>query len=309
MSSSGDPRIPVIDMWSPIVPAGEVIEDLCAGFPAEQLDYLEVFTKRRVSAADFAAYAKTLERTNAQILDTLDDAGIGCSLISGFDERSTCGETFVTNEAVAAVASRNPKRFIPFAGADVMGGGAAIAELEQLVTERGFRGLSLRPFMIGEPATNPAYDPFYAKCEQLGIPVSIHTSANWTRTRPSDLGHPRYIDEVACRFPGLTIVMSHAGYPWVLEACMIAWKHPNVFLELGAHRPRYFARGSAWEALMRFGQSTISDKVMFGTGAFLINRPYRELCDEARALPLPKPVLEKWLWRNAARVLGLAEPG
>ena len=27
--------------------------------------------------------------------------------------------------------------------------------------------------------------------------------------------------------------MSHAGYPWVLEACLIAWKHPNVYLELG----------------------------------------------------------------------------
>ena len=44
--------------------------------------------------------------------------------------------------------------------------------------------------------------------------------------------------------------MSHAGYPWVLEACLVAWKHPNVYLELGAHRPKYFAApGAGWEPL------------------------------------------------------------
>lgn len=129
-----------------------------------------------------------------------------------------------------------------------MRGNSALAELEHWVTERGFRGLSLRPFMIGRPATDRAYFPFYAKCVELGIPLSIHTSANWTRTRPSELGHPRHIDEVACHFPDLTILMSHAGYPWVLEACLVAWKHPNVYLELGAHRPKYFATpGAGWE--------------------------------------------------------------
>ena len=100
--------------------------------------------------------------------------------------------------------------------------------------------------------------------------------------------------------------MSHAGYPWVLEACLVAWKHPNVYLELGAHRPKYFAApGAGWEALMRFGQTTIRDKIVYGTGAFLINRPYTQLCDEMRALPVEHDVLEDWLWRNAARVLDL----
>lgn len=100
--------------------------------------------------------------------------------------------------------------------------------------------------------------------------------------------------------------MSHAGYPWVLEACLVAWKHPNVYLELGAHRPKYVAAaGAGWEALMLFGQTTIRDKVVYGTGAFLINRPYVQLCDEMRALPITSDVLEAWLWRNAARILNL----
>lgn len=236
-----EPRVPVIDMWAPFVPSAEVIDDLREGFPVELLSYFEVFTKTTISAEQFGAYAESLRRTDDQILDSLDDAGITRSLITGFDERSTCGVTFVHNASVAAVAARYPDRFLPFAGADILAGDSAVDEFERWVVEHGFRGLSLRPFMIGRPASDPAYFPCYAKCVELGVPVSIHTSADWTRTRLSDLGHPRHIDDVACRFPELTILMSHGGYPWVLQACLIAWKHPNVYLELAAHRPKYFA--------------------------------------------------------------------
>jgi len=168
-------RIPVIDMWAPIVPSAEVIEDLRAGFPVEQLQYLEVFAKTSVTPETFSAYAGRLRPADDQIVASLEEAWIARSLITGFDERSTCGVTFVSNEAVAAVAGRHPERFIPFAGADVMRGSASLAELERWVNERGFRGLSPRPFMIGEPATHRAYFPFYAKYVELGMPLSIHT--------------------------------------------------------------------------------------------------------------------------------------
>jgi predicted TIM-barrel fold metal-dependent hydrolase len=163
--------------------------------------------------------------------------------------------------------------------------------------------------MIGLPAAERHYYPFYEKCVELGIPLSIHASANWTTCRPSDLGHPRHFDQVACDFPELRLILSHGGYPWVLEACLLAWKHPNVYLELAAHRPRYFtAPGAGWEPLLRYGQSTIQDKVLYGTGAFLIGRSPAELVNEFRALPVRPGVLEKWLWKNAAALLGISKP-
>lgn len=301
-----EPRVPVIDMWAPFVPSAEVIDDLREGFPVELLSYFEVFTKTTISAEQFGAYAESLRRTDDQILDSLDDAGITRSLITD----SMNGPRVVS--PLSTMPRWPPSRpaiqigSYSFAGADILAGDSAVDEFERWVVEHGFRGLSLRPFMIGRPASDPAYFPCYAKCVELGVPVSIHTSADWTRTRLSDLGHPRHIDDVACRFPELTILMSHGGYPWVLQACLIAWKHPNVYLELAAHRPKYFASpGAGWEPLMRFGQTTIRNKIVYGTGGFLINRPYLQLCDEMRALPVPREVLEDWLWRNATRVLRL----
>ena len=119
------------------------------------------------------------------------------ALITGFDEASTAGKTFVPNEIVAAIAARHPDRFLPFAGADIMRGQEALRDFEQWVRIRAFRGLSLRPFMIGLPADDRHYYPFYAKCVELGVPLSIHTSANWTTGAINDLGHPRHLAAVA----------------------------------------------------------------------------------------------------------------
>jgi uncharacterized protein len=297
---------PVIDMWAPIVPARDLMEYVADHFPEPQLGYLRVFWKGEASLDAFRQAAHAMACDDAQVLASLDTAGITRALITGFNEASTGGTAFVTNEAIAAVAGRHPQRFIPFAGVDIMRGAEAVRELQYWVRERQFVGLSLRPFMIGLPADDRRYYPFYETCVELGIPVSIHASANWTTCRPSDLGHPRHFDVVACDFPALKLILSHAGYPWVLEACLLAWKHPNVYLELAAHRPKYFtAPGAGWEPLLRFGQTTIQDKILYGSGAFLIGRPPAELLGEFRALPIRPDVMEKWLWKNAATLLRL----
>jgi uncharacterized protein len=298
-----------IDMWAPIVPVPDVMEHVAEHFPAEMAGYLRVFYKREPRKEEFRSAARALDMSEDQVISLLDQAGIERTLITGFDEWSSVHETFIPNDLVADLVERHPGRFIPFAGIDLGKGMDGVRELEHLVRDRGFRGLSLRPFMIGLPADDRRYYPLYAKCVELEIPLSIHTSANWTTVAVSDLGHPRHIDAVAADFPELDIVMSHAGYPWVLEAVLLAWKYPNVYLELAAHRPRYIATpGTGWEPLLRFGATTIKEKVLFGTGWFLLGRPPGQVLEEFRELPLPEEVLELWIRGNAERLLGTAVP-
>ena len=298
---------PVIDMWAPIVPVPEVMSHVAANFPDAMLGYLRVFWKQRPTQEALRAGAPAMTRSLDDVIGLLDAAGIGRMLVTGFDERTSAGKTFIPNELVAPLAARHPDRFIPFAGVDVLRGMAAVRELEHCVRDRGFRGLSLRPFMIGLPADDRHYYPFYAKCVELGVPLSIHTSANWTSVAVSDLGHPRHIDAVARDCPDLRIIMSHAGDPWVLEAVLLAWKYEHVYLELAAHRPKYLGEpGTGWEPLLRFGQSTVAEKVVWGSGWFLLNRAPAELVGEFRALPVKPAVMERWLWRNAEALLGPA---
>lgn len=300
--------IPAIDLWAPIVPTRVIMDHVKDHFPEPQLGYLRVFWKGNPTLEMFRTVAAGLARDDEAVIAAMDEANVSMTLITGFDEASTGGTTFVTNESIAAAAERYPDRYIPFAGVDIMRGAAGVQDVEYWVRQRGFKGLSLRPFMIGLPADDRHYYPFYEKCIELDVPVSIHASANWTTCRPSDLGNPHHFDVVACDFPELKLILSHAGYPWVLEACLLAWKHPNVYLELAAHRPKYFtAPGAGWEPLLRYGQTTIQGKILYGSGAFLIGRSQAELLAEFRALPIKPAVMEKWLWRNAAMLLQLPQ--
>jgi predicted TIM-barrel fold metal-dependent hydrolase len=294
----------VIDMWAPILPVPEVMEHVVENFPDAMLGYLRVFWKHAPTQESLRDYLRQVTLPLEGVLAALDKAGIAQTLITGFDEQTSAGKVFVPNALVAPLAERHPDRFIPFAGVDILQGGKALRELEHWVRERGFRGLSLRPFMIGLPADDRHYYPFYAKCVELGVPLSIHTSANWSTQAINTLGHPQNLDPVARDFPELKIIMSHAGYPWVLEAVLLAWKYPNVYLELAAHRPKYLAAlGTGWEPLLRFGQSTIADKVLFGTGWFLLGRSPADILAEFRALPVKPAVLERWLGVNARALL------
>ena len=293
--------MPVIDMWAPFLPLPEVGEHIREHFPEPMLGYLSVFWKlpAGMDAVRDLVAARSIDEDD--VMRTLDDGGVERSLITGFDETTSAGSVTMPNELVAKIAERHPRRFIPFCGVDIFRGMDAVREMEHWIRDRGFMGLSLRPFMIDLPADDRHYYPFYAKCVELGVPLSIHTSANWTTGRVNELGHPRYLDTVATHFPELVIVMSHAGYPWILDACLLAWKHENVYIELAAHRPRYMAKpGTGWEPLLTYGTSTIRDKVLYGSGWFLMGRPPAALVAELRELPVADDVLDDWLYNNAA---------
>src|SRR5690606_22350069 len=79
--------------------------------------------------------------------------------------------------------------------------------------------------------------PRYPTCLEYGVPVAIHTRINYSNDRTLDYGRPIYVDEVACDFPGLKIIMNHGGWPWVHESVAIARKHRSVYIEIGGIAP------------------------------------------------------------------------
>lgn len=175
--------------------------------------------------------------------------------------------------------------------------------IEREVKERGFKGVNIQQWAYRLRANDKRLYPAYAKCQELGIPITMHTSVNFSVDRTIDYSRPLYMDEVSCDFPDLVIVANHGGWPWVTEMVAVAWKHPNVYIEIGAVSPKYIGKsGSGWEPLLCYGNAFLQDRVLFATDNML---PWKRCVEELRALPLKKEVKDKWLGGNAAKILGL----
>lgn len=206
------------------------------------------------------------------------------------------------NSKIGPILQEYPTRFRMFATMNPMDGMRAVREFERLVREDGASGLRVSSLYNCIPANDRRYYPLYAKCVELGVPVRIYASMNYANDRPYDLGHPRYIDDIAIDFPELKIVAGLAGWPWVTDMVGLLRRHPNLYCDTSAHRPKYFSKpGSGWDMFCQFGDSLLQDKVMVGLSRYLFNTPFQDLAAEYQDLPLKEKTVNKWLYGNAKR--------
>ena len=213
----------------------------------------------------------------------------------------------ISNDEIAVLLRTYPERFLGLARISCLHGMRGVRELEHRVHQEGFHALGVSALVDCLPASDRRYYPLYAKAAELGIPVRIYSSMNYATDRPYDLGHPRHLDQVAMDFPELTLIGGLGGWPWVNEMVALVRRHPNLHVDTSAHRAKYLGQpGSGWEMLMQFGNTLIQDKVLIGISAGLVGQPYETLIQEYLNLPLKDNVKEKWLYRNAARIFGLA---
>lgn len=207
-----------------------------------------------------------------------------------------------SNATLARVVQAYPNRFIALAAISPLDGMRGVRELERLVHDEGIGGLRVVSLYNMIPASDRRYYPLYAKCVELDVPVRIYTAMNYANDRPYDLGHPRYLDDVAIDFPELRIVAGLAGWPWVGDMIGLLRRHPNLYCDTAAHRPRHFAtKGSGWEQFLQFGNTLLQDKIMIGLSRSIFGVPFEQLIGEYQGLSLKASVLEKWFYGNAAR--------
>jgi len=203
---------------------------------------------------------------------------------------------------VAEFVQQAPDRFVGMAAVDPHKGMQALRDLEYAHHELGMKVLCLEPWLHKINSNHKLYYPIYAKCVELGMPIWIHTSLNFVPQLAMDFGRPIYLDEVAGHFPELEVIAGHGGWPWVNEMMAVAWRHPNVHLDISAIRPRYIAKpDSGWETLVCYGNSLLQDRVLFGTA--WPAQGFKESIQDIQALPLKDEVKKKWLGANAKRLL------
>jgi uncharacterized protein len=253
----------------------------------------------------FAARRSALDGQQTEPEQSLDEfvAGLRAAGVA----RSVVASPRLPNAVIADAIARHPGFFIGLAYVSPFDGMRAAREFERLVRADNFAGLMVSALTDVLPASDRRYYPLYTRCVDLGVPVRIYTSMNYATDRPYDIGHPRNIDQVASDFPELTIIAGLSGWPWANETTALVRRHPNVYADTAAHRPRYFGvPGSGWETFLHFGNSILQDKIMIGLSSGLMGAPVSELIGEYENLPLKDTVKRKWMYENAARVFGVA---
>lgn len=165
------------------------------------------------------------------LLAQMDEAEIDQSVLFAVDAPIV----YASNEYVKQLIDEYPKRFIGFASVSPQKENATEI-LEHAVSELGLKGLKLHPPLQQFYPNDEKVYPLYEKAQELDVPVVFHvgTTPFGDRCRLS-MANPLLIDDVACDFPNLRIMLTHLGTLFHNEAFMVVEKHPNVFIDTAAY--------------------------------------------------------------------------
>ncbi|GAA0607692.1 hypothetical protein GCM10009547_07010 [Sporichthya brevicatena] len=202
----------------------------------------------------FPDLAERLERgtTLEQLIDEMDAAGVAKGVLcSGFfgDDREWCVKARDTH----------PDRFALSHVVDPRDGMAAVRLVEDLVAQDNYRLIRMMGLQTQLAYNEAAYYPVYAKCVELGIPVSLNVGFPGPQV-PSKYQDPLPVDDVCAFFPDLKIVLAHGGEPWVDVCVKLMVKWPNVSYMTSAIAPKHIP-----PAILQYANTRGADRVMFAS--------------------------------------------
>jgi aminocarboxymuconate-semialdehyde decarboxylase len=240
-----------------------------------------------------------------------------------FDPADAVPAARSVNDAFAAIKERHPDRIRALASVP-LGTGDEVPELERSVHKLGLDGLIVGTNVGGKPLDDPAFEAFWARADELALPVLIHPMTPMAGARHMDghalvpmVGFPfdttlafarlmwtGFLD----RHPRLKLIALHAGgaLPFLagrLEIGADAYAE-NRTVEL---RPQQYLRRIFYDtvsyhppALRLLAETVGVDRILFGTDyPHVIGDPARVIASLETA-GFSEEEQEAIGWRNAA---------
>jgi len=219
----------------------------------------------------------------AALVAGMDRMGVKTTVVSHMCSLSR--DAAQGNREVLAAMQAFPGRLLGYAAFWPESEEAVRAEVEWAVTQ-GFTGFKLHN-ANGFPYTHPAYAPVYECAQEQRRPVLFHTWGQETE-------FAQLADEVAPRYPEMSVLLAHAGSANADAYVAVARTRPNIYLEVC-----YSAapRGMVARLVNKAG----AEKVVWGSDASF----YSQVQQFGKVLgaDLPEDVLRQVLSTNAQRIL------
>lgn len=229
---------------------------------------------------------------------------------------------FEHRKVVADAAKKHPTQIIPFGFVDVDAPDVThqVEEFHAL----GYRGLGELEFPK-KNFSDRSYDPIYERASQYGWILMFHTGIVLRREfkLPEDISssrmRPFHLEEIARRFPKLTVLGAHCGNPEYEWAAEVSRWNPNVFFDLSGStllkmrsRLHHFQEIFWWSGVGQDTSTPNNDrsafiKLVFGSDTDLqrietVVTQYRSMFD---ACDVPEPTRKMILGGTMSQFLGL----
>jgi predicted TIM-barrel fold metal-dependent hydrolase len=283
-------------------PTGLPVLDTLIGFPRDGFEQYDLIRKQTKDAASKQSQfpAEYLFKEAPKDLPTVDPVSVTLHEMDKYGIAK--GMIAVGDDVSKEALQHHPDRFIPSGViSDPNDVGASVRATRQAHEEYGIRATSVFPSgTFPQVAIDaPQMYPIYQTCVDLKIPIFVCAGIPGPRLKfaPQEVSR---IDTVMYDFPDLVLVTRHGCEPWEDLAVKLMLKWPNLYYSTSAFAPRYYP-----EAIVRFANSSRgADKVMYG-GYFPMGLTLDRIFGDMPDVPFSDDVWPKFLYGNAARVLGV----
>ncbi len=285
-----------------------------AGLPGE---HLEPFTHSRMRqimesrAFNFDQTDPVGYKPGVDLVEQMNEAGVDVvCLMSGDYNRvlpGSIGSYEAPNDHLAGVVAQHPDRIVGTASVDpITDPAAAVREIERCVTRLGFRAVRLYPtYQHWDPRDERVY-PVYRKCIDLGIVAQIHMGWTPVTIAAMEYQRPWLLDEVGRKFPELTVVINHLGYPYVDECTCLIARHDNFHGEISVWG--FLHPSKIMRMMVDFGSLCSFDKMLYGSGNMFLHtypkvmRSLDSVADRYGLPRIPEEAMTKIMGENACRL-------
>lgn len=210
-----------------------------------------------------AAEVERFLRDPAAFLGYLDSAGVERAVLVNYVSPEVIGYSEKSNEFVLEYCAHDPDRLIAV-GSVLPSHPDVAGELRRLIGT-GLRGVKVHPpHQLYAPndylgGRSPGLRALYATCEELRVPVIVHTGTSMFPGARNRFADPMLVEDVAVDFPKLTLVLAHGGRPfWTEQAVFLVRRFPQVYLDVSSvppsRIPKYFPE-----------LERIAERVLFGS--------------------------------------------
>ena len=204
------------------------------------------------------------------LLREMDKSSISISIISSvaIQQGMTNQDLDEVNIYVSREIKKHPDRLAGFCTVDPFGGSKSIEILKKGIEDLGFIGLKLHPpFQEFYPYDKRCF-LIYEKMQEYKMPVLFHCGSVGVLPFKDDFAKPSHIDEVACNFPDLPIIIGHSGKIWFDDTVMLMRKHKNIYADISTNLGRneeFKFMPLAWLLFRIKIWAGSFDRVFFGT--------------------------------------------